>query len=583
MTMHGDMSFWAFLKWDRNQKSHAFKRDLYAHPGFRHFMGAVGPGPDQQFALYNRPFDPSDVYMWQDAERVMDKLAYVMTFELIDTDEDDDGVLRCLNRSIPSGYTYLLQIAAHDLVHSSLSVSRSKSQFSGLANIRHSPLRLETIYGDGTTQCPHAYETNESGFRNRLRLGRVRANDKPFDGSGDCLDIARARATETFDDSRCPYPEALIGDARNDSHAILSQMVVLFHQLHNAVLDYIVAKVPGTGDKFADSQRAYVVARTVCILVYRFILRNDLLPKVLHSDVWHAYDRGSVPILNTADGLEQGAWLAPLELTYGYLRFAHSMIGMQYKFNSENPAGFSLDKVLNYTSERNSIGMPFETRWVADWSTRFFSIDPKTANFSMRIGPHAGQPFQNALGQNELKHKGALIYRDLMSSIAAQPWSIRGLIEQIWPTHGELLNLSDLYRRHSDTGDWPWTCALRSWLTPRSKNTGYEFSDDDVTTLARDPPIPFFVRYEAFHESQGCQLGILGSIVIADVFFGIFKHDKVMGIESSGTLSDQLSQLSADAFSLPDALSLWSGLTTFGSLRTSINQLSAARVHEQPS
>lgn len=127
MTMHGDMSFWAFLKWDRNQKSHAFKRDLYAHPGFRHFMGAVGPGPDQQFALYNRPFDPSDVYMWQDAERVMDKLAYVMTFELIDTDEDDDGVLRCLNRSIPSGYTYLLQIAAHDLVHSSLSVSRSKA------------------------------------------------------------------------------------------------------------------------------------------------------------------------------------------------------------------------------------------------------------------------------------------------------------------------------------------------------------------------------------------------------------------------------------------------------------------------
>ena len=84
------------------------------------------------------------------------------------------------NPDIPSGYTYLLQLIAHDLVESSLFLSRSQSGVLGLSNVRTKPLRLETIFGGGPIVCPHAYDTNECGFRDRLRLGQVRPITSPI-------------------------------------------------------------------------------------------------------------------------------------------------------------------------------------------------------------------------------------------------------------------------------------------------------------------------------------------------------------------------------------------------------------------
>src|SRR5436190_1532261 len=73
---------------------------------------------------------------------------------------------------IPSGYTYLLQFIAHDMVDSTQSVNVSGHQLEfAFANARARALSLDTIYGAGPDEAPHAYEpTDNDGKRPRTRL-----------------------------------------------------------------------------------------------------------------------------------------------------------------------------------------------------------------------------------------------------------------------------------------------------------------------------------------------------------------------------------------------------------------------------
>src|SRR5262249_59813687 len=48
------------------------------------------------------------------------------------------------------------------------------------------------------------------------------------------------------------------------------------------------------------------------------------------------------------------------------------------------------------------------------------------------------------------------------------------------------------------------------------------FTPADIETLSNDPPLPFFVLFEAMQqpEARGLHLGPLGSIIVAEVIFG---------------------------------------------------------------
>ena len=82
------------------------------------------------------------------------------------------------NSGVPSGYTYLLQFIAHDMVDSVLTFNIHDPDITpGARNARSEPLRLETLYGAGPDECPQAYEyTSQQVTRGlipriRLRLG----------------------------------------------------------------------------------------------------------------------------------------------------------------------------------------------------------------------------------------------------------------------------------------------------------------------------------------------------------------------------------------------------------------------------
>jgi hypothetical protein len=128
-------------------------------PGFRHFIET--PGPARQFSIDGLAFEPSDKQQFDTAQLLMKKLAGIIQLEPMPAS---------FNPRIPSGYTYFLQLLAHDLVNSSLFLSRNQGNLLGLGNIRRMPLRLETIYGGGPNQCPFAYESHDDNARARLRL-----------------------------------------------------------------------------------------------------------------------------------------------------------------------------------------------------------------------------------------------------------------------------------------------------------------------------------------------------------------------------------------------------------------------------
>ena len=566
MNSHGTTSLWTVL--DRIQ-SRAIdegaepERDNGQRiPGFRHFLG--DPQARQQFAIDGVPFDPKDLGQRARAEGLMEKLAAVMRAETPPTQPPPRG----FNTDIPSGYTYFLQLIAHDLVESSLFLSRNQSSTIGLSNVRSKPLQLETIFGGGPIQCPYAYEASASGFRDRLRLGRIRKKDGPYDDNGDRRDIARARATEVRQDM---YPEALIADARNDSHAILSQIVVMFHHFQNKILESLEANERLRERQFADPQRKFVATQAACALIYRSIIRHDILAKILHPEVRAGYESGAIQVVDPPRELDSGRWSAPLEFCFGFFRFGHAMIRGKYSFNPKelirDSGGFELTFILQHTSEKGASMMPFEDVWTIDWE-QFFGSDPATTNFSVRIGPWTRADLEKAVQEND--SAPGLIMRDLTSSIATQPWSVRALAERLSNTHGELLRLSPyLAGALNDAKNPPWFTDMSRWLSDRRSPLGLSLDDNDIRTLATDPPIPFFARFEAGVDPDifGKHLGVLTSIVVADVIYGIFQNDRILGVDGNQDLAGQLQQASRVVFNgEPNAFSGLEGLTTVRNL-----------------
>jgi hypothetical protein len=56
--------------------------------------------------------------------------------------------------------------------------------------------------------------------------------------------------------------------------------------------------------------------------------------------------------------------------------------------------------------------------------------------------------------------------------------------------------------------------------------TGYgALTDEDIETLSNDPPLPFFILFEAMQQTEGLQLGLLGSIIVSETIFGALASD----------------------------------------------------------
>ncbi len=192
------------------------------------------------------------------------------------------------------------------------------------------------------------------------------------------------------------------------------------------------------------------------------------------------------------------------------------MVRSQYQINAGRP--LSTWQLMRQTSSRNSAEMPLAKKWLVNWS-RFFPVGASSLiNPSRLLSPTVSTSLMNSwlFGPIDEANRHGLPYRDLMSAALADLWSVKALAEKVAAKKPELM--ANAYAANDKT----WREDLQRWLEQAAGSA--EFQPGDVQSLAADPPLPFFVLFEAEKETGGKTLGILGSIIVAEVLYALLEE-----------------------------------------------------------
>jgi hypothetical protein len=462
------------------------------------------------------------------------------------------------NPGIPAGYTYLLQLMAHDMIDSAVSLAEAGAGRTGFVNTRVEPLCLDTIYGGGPDNAPHVYEFDAMFRQNmgtvprtRLRLGRIAKDDGTVDKNCPFRDLARALPIDTTDDGLKPgerldqplgqqrpwRTEVLAADVRNDSHALISQLTVLLHILHNHVLGLLG---PPSSDALS-MYRRFVCARIVVTMIYRSILVKDVMARILHPAVYKRYVTDKQPLLETGSADADDLGSMPLEFSHGAFRFGHAMVRDFYRVNK--PEKLAFGDALTQSSVHRPNNLPVRDIWHVDWS-EFFETDTSAPNWSLRIGPNASGPLLNLSAFPALIRDldaDGVQSRDLVSASFADLWSAPALAAELRSLPGLAAIVPDYE---------VWKAPLRAWL---GKQAG-DFEATEIEVLVNDPPLPFFVMFEAGHTlvngapvrtGGGRHLGPFGSLIVSETIFGALQRNPIGYETPEASLKDRIATVCA--------------------------------------
>ena len=549
--------------------------------GFRHFLcDSDNLPPDKQFKVDGKDPLRSEASI-ERLRFLMNQLAKRMHYAPVwEGNEGNPGNPE--NEDVPAGYTYLLQLVAHDLVQTTFPLSILEDTTTGVRNDRTYRLKLDTIYGAGPEVCPFAYVGSpdpKNGARSRLRTGGGGVNDEDHtEMKPKGRDIGRFEGEKDANSNSPGLTEVLVADPRNDAHAILSQLTALFHHLHNGLMSRLrLPKEKDTADSEIEATfDAFLCARGAATLIYRNIIRHDLMKRVLNPEVYRLYNVARPDFLSeqsvelregrsetgpTPRSPHRGS-LVPLEFTHGAFRFGHAMARDRYVINPGHE--FPLAAAIRATSHWRPHEMPLRRKWIISWS-HFFDIpkSPQRPQPSVRIGPHfSGQLRDNGLFPPiDRVGKFGLMYRDLMSAGFMRLWSVNSLIEEIRSRRRELIESSELLNKPCYRAQ-----RIRNWLEQKPG----QLTEADIHTLSHEPPLPFFILFEAAMgpkdpKQRGKTLGVLGSIIVAEVIFGAMLEDELPAAHASTSLKKALSQLSTSIYT-KDRLEFVPEIATMGEL-----------------
>ncbi|MBN8939120.1 MAG: hypothetical protein J0H01_06495 [Rhizobiales bacterium] len=457
----------------------------------------------------------------------------------------------------PSGYTYLGQFIAHDLSFSADRVPRAtpaEQKPQAYDNLRQTLLSLESIYGGGPREfslgyaCPGRGEGRKPSSRTHLRVGAIRA--KPAVDAG-----AAAREPETiaadlprmscpaFDGARTGMTDVLIADPRNDDHAIISQLTLLFFRLHNKIVDVIAADTVKIDNKDVHYYNLYERSRAVTTKVYRSIIVNDYLFTMLDRQIYERYRPKNAEAEVRFLTKRRPGQLA-VEFSHAAFRFGHAMVRRDYPFRET----FTIHEILKRNSADRPELMPFNSDWLVDWRN-FFDDPSLRSTADQRSGDRSqlvlsrplGPTFTSMevpvvfLGDQEGKDgypvlsikvsKGGkapadpegLATRDLARSCSVPMASVEAIIGLMQEDDalGKIVGAHPLLADRSERER-----LIRDWLSADlPKGAGKVAFDGDLDFIVQHPPLLFFILLEAEIIGQGIRLGPLGSFIIAETMF----------------------------------------------------------------
>lgn len=194
-----------------------------------------------------------------------------------------------------AGWPIFGQFVAHDIT-ADRSILRSYSNTVALRNARSPQLNLECLYGDGPTGHPFLYERDDPA---KFLLG--------LDGT----DLQRNKEGI-----------AVIGDPRNDSHMLMSQLHFAMLKAHNAFVDELRnsgLKNDSVFDEAARQLRWH----------YQWIVLNEFLPALVGQSLVDQVRREGRRWFRPARG-----GFIPLEFADAAYRYGHSQIRHRYRLNS---------------------------------------------------------------------------------------------------------------------------------------------------------------------------------------------------------------------------------------------------------
>ncbi|MEM1314156.1 MAG: hypothetical protein AAGI51_06365 [Pseudomonadota bacterium] len=427
------------------------------------------------------------------------------------------------NPSLPAGYTYLYQLAAHDLLQTTLDFPiLGEGDPASLRNLRTLHFDLDTLYGRGPAADPHAYaiETALDGARGaRFRMGLGGAGglwgeDEASGVRPRHRDIGRAADWNQSAGPRLGPTEAMLADPRNDDNGVLSQVTTLFMHVHGLLFDAamtaVADRLPDGGPRPMAERRAsaFSAARVLTERLWRRLIARDLAPRLLDPAVAPLLASRALTPLDPKGAM-------PLEFSHAVLRSGHMLARKSYRFR-QGARPKSIEEVLRQSSRGYAMRLPATTDWVAQWSC-FFDVNPMTPpQLARRFGP--SQPrrldkpyhrFPNDPGDPQ--HSLSRI--DQIRGARAELWKPEALIGALGAAVPALAQIEGL-KPGADAAA-ARRAMVSNWI---GRYTPHPFSAHDAATLAEDPPLKLYVEIEAAALRGGRSYGPLGSVVVAAVF-----------------------------------------------------------------
>jgi hypothetical protein len=356
---------------------------------------------------------------------------------------DESGSLA----SEAAGWPFFGQLIAHDIT-ADRSAPQAHADLSQLRNARSPRLNFEGLYGDGPVGHPFLFQRDDP------------AKLLTAPGGRDLL-----RNTEGT---------AIIGDPRNDSHVIVSQMHLAFVHAHNAFVD----RARASGQPEAHVFEA--AARELC-WHYQTVVLREFLPSLIGGTLTDLIMQGDRRYYRPNDQP-----FVPLEFADAAYRYGHSQIRHRYQLNAAAAAAPIFPDLLGFR--------PVPPEQQIDWP---------------RLFDAAGAPPAARAKKIDGRLVGALI---------ALPVALTGATD-VEEFHS--LAVRDLERGQGVGLPSGEAVARRMGEPP--------LSPEEVGTSSAgwssETPLWYYILREADVRQRGDRLGPVGSRIVGEVLVGLLDLD----------------------------------------------------------
>jgi hypothetical protein len=357
--------------------------------------------------------------------------------------EDDEASLG----TEAAGWPFFGQFVAHDLT-ADRSALQSHVDPARLRNARSPQLNLECLYGDGPVGHPYLFQRTDPA---KLLTG-ADGQDVLRNGEG----------------------TAIIGDPRNDSHVLMSQMHLAFVHAHNRFVDRVRSEGTPESDVFESAARELRWH-------YQMVVLREFLPKLVGADLVRS-------LLDTGPSFYRPTHepFIPLEFADAAYRYGHSQIRHSYTLNSTSAPAAIFPDLIGFR--------PVSRDHRVDW-TRLFDAD--------------GQPPAARAKKIDGRLVGALI---------ALPVALTGE-SHVEEFHS--LAVRDLERGQGVGLPSGEAIARHLHETPLSR---------DEVGAARvgwpgETPLWYYIQREADVQCGGNRLGPVGARIVGEVLVGLLNLD----------------------------------------------------------